>query len=461
MLGCNFLSEAKSPAAIFSGKIDFLKDGDSIKLTVFKYGFFANSKDFEQTYTSIIANHSFKFKIDLQDYPEYFNLEFSNDQSKNLFKCLIEKDDNISLIKINNTYIFSGKGSGKNNIQQHILEITNKYLSLIKHDNPVHIKRDFMIKDSISDFQIQYLNSVKSEITQQAFELIKADIIGENLQKSYYICHWLTGIQSKSFIDNLSDYNQDKELINGQRELGSGESLAYSYNLPSGIIEKFNYDSCYMQGKTFNVNACYDYLKNHYSGLLRERLITLLILSNRNAEIDLTYCINNALGIVKRGDFLFSLKKLQSSRIKGAVAYNFSLTDTKGNFHRLSDYKGKVVVLDFWYTGCPACLTLAPFLFKVQKSLINKPVVFISICIDKNKNVWMNSVKEGKYTSDLSMNLYTGGMGKEDQMIKHYGITSYPTLLVIDKSGKLCANGTDPRHDEGANLITLINEKIE
>ena len=141
-------------------------------------------------------------------------------------------------------------------------------------------------------------------------------------------------------------------------------------------------------------------------------------------------------------------------RTKGAKAFEFSLPDSKGNTINLTDFRGKVVVLDCWYTGCIACSAMALVLKPIaQKKDSN--VVFITISIDKDKKIWLESLKSGKYSSDDEINLYTEGNGDNTEIMRHYMTGGYPLIIVIDRFGKIFAVNPKPDY-----LVMTLQEKI-
>jgi cytochrome oxidase Cu insertion factor (SCO1/SenC/PrrC family) len=71
--------------------------------------------------------------------------------------------------------------------------------------------------------------------------------------------------------------------------------------------------------------------------------------------------------------------------------YNFSLPDTNGVYHSLKELKGKVVILDFWFTGCGACKTMVSA-FKIEPSLKSKEIEFVSINVDKTLPRWKEGI---------------------------------------------------------------------
>lgn len=138
--------------------------------------------------------------------------------------------------------------------------------------------------------------------------------------------------------------------------------------------------------------------------------------------------------------------------LKGKPAMNFVLADTSGNMHSLNDFKGKVVVIDFWFTGCIGCIQTAKLLHEIEEKYKNRDVVFISINIDKTTEKWKYGI--GNASSISSLQLYTNGQGNEHPIIKENKIYSYPTLTIIDKAGHYIYNkAPDPR----VELTSFLN----
>ena len=119
---------------------------------------------------------------------------------------------------------------------------------------------------------------------------------------------------------------------------------------------------------------------------------------------------------------------------KGAQAYNFKLEDTKGKMVSLSDFKGKVVVVDIWAMWCAPCLTEKPFYQKVEEEFKHRDdIIFLGISHDglSRKTNWKDFVaKKGWKNIELIAN-YNESVGK------YYKIEGIPRFMIFDKEGKI------------------------
>ena len=106
----------------------------------------------------------------------------------------------------------------------------------------------------------------------------------------------------------------------------------------------------------------------------------------------------------------------------------FSSMDMNGNRISVSDFKGKVVVLKFWFVGCKPCIIEFPELNELVEEYESKDVVFLGITFDPKENVSSFFEKTGKR---FDYRILPDNM----DVIKEYGVKSYPTHMVIDKEG--------------------------
>jgi peroxiredoxin len=111
-------------------------------------------------------------------------------------------------------------------------------------------------------------------------------------------------------------------------------------------------------------------------------------------------------------------------------APNFKLQDLDGKTVRLSDFKGKPVVLDFWATWCQPCRDSMPGMAKLHKEYADKGLVILSISLDGGA---IEDVRD--FQKEYGMT-YTVLMGTEEAAAE-YSVRTIPMMVVIDKSGKI------------------------
>lgn len=116
---------------------------------------------------------------------------------------------------------------------------------------------------------------------------------------------------------------------------------------------------------------------------------------------------------------------------KGQLAPDFELKDLEGNTVKLSDYRGSIVLLNFWATWCPPCKVEMPHMEKFYQDNKDKGVVVLAVnlaTIEKNDADVYAFAEE--YGLGMSIPLDSEGLLKQQ-----YRVTAYPTTYFIDKEG--------------------------
>ena len=112
------------------------------------------------------------------------------------------------------------------------------------------------------------------------------------------------------------------------------------------------------------------------------------------------------------------------------MAPDFSLVDSNGASVKLADYKGKVVLLDFWATWCHGCKTEIPWYMEFQHKYRDRGLSVIGVAMDEDG--W-KSVKP--YIEKTRIN-YTIVVGNQE-LAKTYGAESLPVTLLLDRDGRI------------------------
>jgi peroxiredoxin len=115
------------------------------------------------------------------------------------------------------------------------------------------------------------------------------------------------------------------------------------------------------------------------------------------------------------------------------AAPDFSLKDANGQTVKLSDYRGKVVLLNFWATWCGPCKLEIPWFIDMQRNLKDQGFTVIGVSMDDEG--W-EAVRP--FVSEERMN-YPVVLGNESVSQLYGGIESLPTTFIIDREGKIAA----------------------
>ncbi|MDP8988641.1 MAG: TlpA family protein disulfide reductase [Acidobacteriota bacterium] len=118
------------------------------------------------------------------------------------------------------------------------------------------------------------------------------------------------------------------------------------------------------------------------------------------------------------------------------VAANFTLADARGAKVALADYKGKVVLLNFWATWCGPCKVEIPWFIEFNKTYKDRGLAVVGVSLDDDG--W-KSVKP--YLAEKKID-YTVVVGN-DSVSKSYGdVDSLPTTFIIDQDGRIAFTHT-------------------
>lgn len=119
---------------------------------------------------------------------------------------------------------------------------------------------------------------------------------------------------------------------------------------------------------------------------------------------------------------------------EGQILPDFSYTvDLEGKPISLADYRGKVVLIDFWATWCPPCLAEIPNIKAVYEKYHDEGFEVIGISFDMEEAALRRFVKE----NELPWRQIFDGKGRESTLKKQYGIGPIPAPFLLDREGKV------------------------
>jgi peroxiredoxin len=136
-------------------------------------------------------------------------------------------------------------------------------------------------------------------------------------------------------------------------------------------------------------------------------------------------------GLLLLARFQDKLPRARAATIatKGQRAPDFTLTDLQGHAVKLSDLRGKAVVLNFWATWCPPCKQEIPWFVDMQNRYGGQGLQVIGVAMDDGgqKDVV-------KFAAENAIN-YPVLMGQENVAMQYGGIEYLPTTFYIDRNG--------------------------
>lgn len=109
----------------------------------------------------------------------------------------------------------------------------------------------------------------------------------------------------------------------------------------------------------------------------------------------------------------------------------WTLKDVNGQAVSSTDFKGKVVVLDFWATWCPPCRSEIPGYVKLQKKYADKGLVIVGVSLDQQGPPVVKAFMKNQGVD------YTIVMGDDDITQAFGGVEAIPTTFLIDRDGNI------------------------
>lgn len=116
--------------------------------------------------------------------------------------------------------------------------------------------------------------------------------------------------------------------------------------------------------------------------------------------------------------------------LRGELAPDFELTTLDGEIVKLSGYKGKRVMLNFWATWCPPCRAEMPDMQKFQST---KDVQVLAVNLSETESDPGNAQR---FVDELNFT-FTVPLDKESAVSNEYNVVAYPTTYMIDSNGRI------------------------
>ncbi|MGD8570433.1 MAG: redoxin domain-containing protein [Gammaproteobacteria bacterium] len=131
------------------------------------------------------------------------------------------------------------------------------------------------------------------------------------------------------------------------------------------------------------------------------------------------------------------------------MAANFNLKDIHGERHVLKNYRGRVVIVNFWATWCPPCRFELPSMERAYAQLKTKGIEILAINVGESEDTIFTFTADYPVTFPLLMD-------RDSAIINQYPVMGLPTTFVIDGKGRLVYRAIGTRDWDNEALLDQI-----
>ncbi len=136
-------------------------------------------------------------------------------------------------------------------------------------------------------------------------------------------------------------------------------------------------------------------------------------------------------------------------------AKDFEFRDRDGKIYRLADFKGKMLLIDFWASWCAPCKVQMPHLKDLEKHYEGKDIVVVKVSLDNTKEAWLKGVE----SEDLKGILLHAEGAFRNPFPVAYGITSIPRFMLIDADGNIVSDDM-PKPQFKDQVMAIIDKEL-
>lgn len=398
-----------------------------------------------QTYESTLnKDGSFKIHIDARN-PGRYDLEHGGETTE----MFLYSQDSIYVTldtkMFDETLVYSGKGAQVNNYLAKKLLHDEKSLGSEEFMQTYYRKIAFSdaqtfstYADSIAKVKLDYLNMFKLDLPVAFYDYQYADIVYDcATDKADYpsMHYYVRGIQDSTVAVEPSFFQfYDQLSVDNENYLESYDFVAYlGYYLRYKTKLNFGRDSISTTDQLVSARFL-------FKGRIKEKAISELVSKTLDygtpQELkDLYQLSAKDITDIELRNNIDTKYKLVSSLLPGNPAPAISLKSKDGKMVNLSDFKGKVVFLDFWASWCTPCMREMPYAKILQDTFATKDVVFLYVSVDEDEKAWRKTMEAKKMKG-----VHLRANGFDEGVVKRYGVNGIPTYFLIGKDGIIINN---------------------
>ena len=187
--------------------------------------------------------------------------------------------------------------------------------------------------------------------------------------------------------------------------------------------------------KTDEVGQLYMLKAMIYGQVIADNEKALEVIRQLKAEVPETKSGQEADKIIAMLEKVIAAEKTRASLVVGSTFPAFAEKDISGASLSPANYKGKVVIIDFWATWCGPCVKELPNVIAAYQKYHEKGFEIVGVSLDKSRDELTGFVKEHK----MDWPQYYDGKGWENKLADQYGIKAIPATFLLDGEGKIIA----------------------
>lgn len=326
----------------------------------------------------------------------------------------------------NNTFLyFDYKNEKGKNISDSVIVIDKKFSYHLNLPVSTQYLRVLLRTKGYTDFKFIWLEPKPMKIYAKKGDFAKATIIGSETQNNADLYH-----------NSVRPYEISIDSIN--RLVHSSSSTDSALIKLSESLEKRRRKQIASFIVEFPNSVVSAYVLSVYSSLLGKNKTDTLF--NRLSEDNR----NNEFGQTIRKYLLLNRDLKIGDRV-----VDFSQRNTSGNLIKLSDYRGSVVLLEFWASWCQPCRKTNTELVNIYDEFHPKGFNILSVSLDTRRNRWLQAIREDSLRWENVSELN----GDKNSACLVYGVNGIPDNFLIDVDGIII--GRNIRHEQLRSILKV------
>jgi peroxiredoxin len=196
-----------------------------------------------------------------------------------------------------------------------------------------------------------------------------------------------------------------------------------------------------LEARTRNSAYILDFARKHNDRVVSAYIMRSQINDVYNDVAELDEILNSFSDRVKETPYFKEIREGLDRLIKtqpGSAAPEFTLKNRQGEAVSLSDFRGKIVLLDFWASWCASCIASIPSLKELYEKYRDTGFEIIGISTDSDEAAWLRSIEQHELPWINLIDRSTDGDMK-NTISTDYSVVFLPTFIMVDKKGKILA----------------------